>query len=346
MLWAWGGNANGQLGDMTTTDSYITKLGCGWGSDWSKLYASNVHTVAIGTNSELWAWGWNGNGQLGDGTTTDWFSHFGTGYVEATAGAFITAAIKTDGSLWAWGANKYGELGDGTTTERHSPVKIGDGYAQVSGGYRHTVALKGDGSVWAWGDNTYGQVGDGTTTQRLSPVQVVFPVTLASLAVSGPVMATVGGTAQFTTNATYSDKSSKAVSAEWSVTGSGASIDAKGLLSAGQAAAGTVLQVTASYTEQGTTRTASAKITVKAAAPTGAECLFAWAEKTYPDVLAPAGAATQTLAPYTYRYYPGSQAHLGTSSADSHLYYRGSLSQGAILDLGDVAGWMGKAGCK
>ncbi len=195
--------------------------------------------------------------QPGDGTTTDWFSHFGTGYVHATAGTHHTAAIKTDGSLWAWGRNNYGQLGDGTTTERHTPVKIGDAYALVSGGYGHTVALKADGSVWAWGDNNYGQIGDGTTTNRLSPVQVTFPAVL-----------------------------------------------------------------------------------------TGAECLFAWAEMTYPDVLAPAGAATQTLAPYTYRHYPGTQAHLGTSAADGHLYYRDPLSQGAILDLGSATGWMDNAGCR
>lgn len=345
-LWAWGGNAYGQFGDMTTTDSYITKLDCNWGSGWSKLYATNAHTVAIASNSELWAWGHNNYGQLGDGTTTDWFSHFGTGYVQATAGTHHTAAIKTDGSLWTWGRNNYGQLGDGTTTERHTPVKIGDAYALVSGGAGHTVALKADGSVWAWGENNYGQIGDGTTTQRLSPVQVVFPVTLASLAVSGPATLTAGGTAQFTANATYSDKSSKAVGAVWSVTGGGASIDAKGLLSTGEAAAGTALQVTASYTEQGTTRTATAKITVKAATLTGAECLFAWAEKTYPDVLAPAGAATQNSAPYTYRYYAGTKANLGTSAANNHLYYLGPLSKGAILDLGSTDGWMQKAGCK
>jgi|GEM_PF-4374714 len=78
----------------------------------------------------------------------------------------------------------------------------------------------------------------------------------------------------------------------------------------------------------------------------GTDCLFAWAEKNYANVLYPAGAATQQNPPYTLRYYTGSQAYLMTSSADSHLYYRGPLSGGALLDLGGTASWMATAGCK
>lgn len=76
-------------------------------------------------------------------------------------------------------------------------------------------------------------------------------------------------------------------------------------------------------------------------------CLFAWAERSYADYLAPRdGGGTLTLAPYTYRYYAQTDAYLGISGADSHLYYLGVLTGYQLLDLGAVAGWYRSAGCE
>ena len=83
--------------------------------------------------------------------------------------------------------------------------------------------------------------------------------------------------------------------------------------------------------------------TVKA---TGADCLFAWAESTYPEYFAPAGTATQNQTPYTLRHYTGSQAYLATSATDNHLYYLGPISNNAIADLGSATSWLVTAGCQ
>jgi predicted outer membrane repeat protein len=48
------------------------------------------------------------------------------------------------------------------------------------------------------------------------------------------------------------------------------------------------------------------------------DCLFNWAERVYPNLFAPAGAISNTLAPYYYRHYSQTNAYLGTSSADNH----------------------------
>jgi hypothetical protein len=79
------------------------------------------------TDGTLWTWGYNGNGQLGDGTTTDSTIplQIGSGYASVAAGFFHTVALKTDGTLWVWGYNGYGQLGDGTTIDKTSPVQIG-----------------------------------------------------------------------------------------------------------------------------------------------------------------------------------------------------------------------------
>ncbi len=143
------------------------------------LYGESTgnHTISIGTNGSLWAWGENSSGQLGDGTTdsstepvqeatgtNDWSS--------VSAGGNHTVSIKTDGSLWAWGANDSGQLGD-TWDIVKEPVQVDNNYDwnSISAGDKHTVAIKTDGTLWAWGANGSGQLGDGSEYNSYEPLQ-------------------------------------------------------------------------------------------------------------------------------------------------------------------------------
>jgi alpha-tubulin suppressor-like RCC1 family protein len=136
------------------------------------------HSLALTDGGDVWAWGYNGNGQLGDGTVTQRLTAVRvsllTGVSGIAAGSSHSLARRTDGTLWAWGYNAHGELGDGTTTQRPTPVPVPglSGVVSMDGGQYHSVAAKNDGTVWAWGYNANGQLGDGTTTTRTSPVQV------------------------------------------------------------------------------------------------------------------------------------------------------------------------------
>lgn len=76
------------------------------------------------------------------------------------------------------------------------------------------------------------------------------------------------------------------------------------------------------------------------------DCLFNWGEDTYPSLLSPQRATSQTLAPYYYRYYSTANAYLGISSDDFHLYYLGPASANALLDLGVAATWVDQAHCR
>ncbi len=76
-----------------------------------------------------------------------------------------------------------------------------------------------------------------------------------------------------------------------------------------------------------------------------ADCLFNWAERTYPTLFAPA-AASIALVPWYYRYYSQTDAYLGTSSADNHVYYLGPMSSYALLDAGELSTWLATAGCR
>jgi alpha-tubulin suppressor-like RCC1 family protein len=143
-----------------------------------KLSTHYDHCFLLKTDGNLWAWGANQYGQLGDGTTETRYSPviIGTApdWKQVSTGFDHTMAIKTDGTLWAWGSNFYAQLGDGTQTTRYSPVQIGvdSTWKQVSAGRDHSMAIKSDGTLWAWGDNAWGQLGDSTTARRNSPVQI------------------------------------------------------------------------------------------------------------------------------------------------------------------------------
>lgn len=134
------------------------------------------HSVAIDKDKNLWAWGRNALGQIGDGTTTLRNSpvQIMTKVKQVSAGYNHTSAIKEDGTLWVWGNNSNGQLGDGTTTQKNSPVQVMAGVKQTSAGYAHTLALKEDGTLWAMGDNNHGQLGNGTTTDKTSPIEINF----------------------------------------------------------------------------------------------------------------------------------------------------------------------------
>ena len=127
-LWAWGNNANGQLGDGSTTQHNNPEQ-IGLDTNWSAIATGASHTVALKTDGTLWAWGNNANGQLGDGSITEENSpeQIGTdtNWAAIAAGGAHTVALKTDGTLWTWGSDASGQLGDGSTTDGHAPVQIG-----------------------------------------------------------------------------------------------------------------------------------------------------------------------------------------------------------------------------
>jgi len=187
-VFAWGENGWGQLGTDSTTDSARPlQVGVRLGGGRIVIALKSVTAIAAGgdfslallTDGTVRAWGFNGDGELGDGTTT--FSDTPvqvsglTDVIAIAAGDRHSLAVKRDGTVWSWGYNGFGQLGDGTTTSSATPVQVTglSGVIALAGGGYHSLALLADGTVRAWGYNAFGQLGDGTTTNSATPVPVV-----------------------------------------------------------------------------------------------------------------------------------------------------------------------------
>ena len=179
-LWSWGDNFYGQLGTGNFT-YYTIPTQVGTDTNWQTIYGGgDSFAIGLKTNGTLWAWGYNAEGQLGNGTTTDINIPIqigtATDWVTADAGEKYVCAIKSNGTLWSWGENNYGQLGLGgiSTTSVYVPTQIGvdTNWSKVSCGFDHTLANKTDGSLWSWGNNFAGQLGDNTTVQKNAPVQI------------------------------------------------------------------------------------------------------------------------------------------------------------------------------
>jgi hypothetical protein len=73
------------------------------------------------------------------------------------------------------------------------------------------------------------------------------------------------------------------------------------------------------------------------------DCLLNWAEKNYSELFSPAGAVSQTLSTYYFRYYKNTNTYVGISSANNRVYYLGG--NGNLLNVGDLSSWLTTAGC-
>lgn len=188
-LWAWGDNEGGQLGDGTAIEQRVPKpVPTLTGKTFIAAAANAIHSYAIEDGGALWAWGFNGGGLVGDGSTDP--RHFPVAIAQATrftavsAGHFHAVALDTDGAVWTWGNNGYGQLGDGTSAPSLVPKKVASPEtftAIIAGGY-HTLALDVNGAVWAWGYNENGEMGDGSTGHNFVPTKVEAEATFVAVA--------------------------------------------------------------------------------------------------------------------------------------------------------------------
>ena len=193
-VWAWGNNQLGALGDGSTASrgnpvQVKDALGIPF-TNAMQVSAGTYFTLALKNDGTVWAWGWNTNRTLGDGTANTRLNPVPvlapgggafTGAMAVSAGNSHAMALRTDGTVWCWGSdNNVGLLGSGVTgITAVTPVRVevAPGVAlanvvSIAAGWYHSVAITSNGTAYAWGVNTNGTLGDGTTTSRSRPAVV------------------------------------------------------------------------------------------------------------------------------------------------------------------------------
>jgi len=182
-VWAWGSNSDGQIGadvDAGQVSYFDRPFPVGNGNV-TAISAGNKFSFAV-DGSNVWSWGRNLNGQLGQGNTSQYnkpvtISNF-SNVALVSAGDDHALAVKTDGSVWSWGNNDSGQLGNGAIDAgRTSPAQVNgiSSIMTVSAGVKDSFAMRLNNTVWGWGYNAFGQIGDGTNTDVLAPKLIPIP---------------------------------------------------------------------------------------------------------------------------------------------------------------------------
>jgi alpha-tubulin suppressor-like RCC1 family protein len=189
----WGYGMDGELGNgagagSLTPVSVLTAIATDGGADAgvgpaiadaSSVSAGDSFACALRTGGGVWCWGFNTNGQLGNGNMNASLaavpvSNLSMATMQAT-GWGVACALQ-GGQSYCWGANSMnGQIGDGTMNDSDVPVMTMNmsNAAVISVGWSHTCAVRMDNHVACWGDDLSGQLGDGTNNMSLVPVTVV-----------------------------------------------------------------------------------------------------------------------------------------------------------------------------
>ncbi|MCL2787924.1 MAG: Ig-like domain-containing protein [Micrococcales bacterium] len=194
-VWAWGLNDEGQLGNGTRADSsrpVQVQAATGTLPVFTTIAAGRETGYALDASGGVWAWGYNSQGQLGNGTrgnatnsTRPVRVQAATGtlpkFTAIAAGDYTGYALDATGNVWSWGLGDDGQLGNGTSgyaTNSTRPVRVQAAtgtlpkFTAIAAGNSTGYALDETGSIWAWGDNYYGQLGNGTRADSSRPVRV------------------------------------------------------------------------------------------------------------------------------------------------------------------------------
>ncbi|MEC9071626.1 MAG: MopE-related protein, partial [Myxococcota bacterium] len=195
-VWCWGDGTHGKIGNGSTSGSnpapvQVLREDGPALEDATAVFTGDYHSCALlGAAADVWCWGYNHAGQVGDGGTNDavtarpvkrseepgdtlsGIKHLALGY------DFSCALSQGGQEVWCWGSDEHGQLGNGALSTAQSPYPVpvslppGLEISLLEAGYEHACMLSTTGKVYCWGDGSYGQQGAGTTADAQAPFGV------------------------------------------------------------------------------------------------------------------------------------------------------------------------------
>ncbi len=197
VVYAWGGNTHGELGNgATTSTSTPVAITAPTGVQFTAIAAGTGHSLALGADSQVYAWGFNASGQLGDGQTADSLTPVlaslpaGTTISSIAAGGSHSLALSATGTVLAWGSNVFGQLasplvGSNPVDSAIPAVPTGlppaTPFVSIAAGEHSSYALTTVGVPWVWGGDYYGQLGDGTPGLTAIPPEAMATLPAGTL---------------------------------------------------------------------------------------------------------------------------------------------------------------------
>lgn len=177
-LYSWGSNIYGESGRGGSNTCIPGQIGSS--NDWNFVSASNdpyeyTNCAAIKNNGDLYAWGRNNYGQLGNATTTavSFPSYISGSWKQISCGSGHNLGIKVDGTLWGSGQNGYGQIGNNSTSDStvyRQEYFNATNWKQGSTALFSSAAIKTDGTLWTWGSNRQGFLGTGSFSSGSSAI--------------------------------------------------------------------------------------------------------------------------------------------------------------------------------
>jgi alpha-tubulin suppressor-like RCC1 family protein len=181
--WCWGYGGEGAMGGgFSLGDSIPVQVTHPGGVTFTSITTQYRHTCALTSAGQAYCWGRNGNGQLGDNTTTHRFTPVavqqpgGVTFTKLETGWVHTCAVTSGGQSYCWGQGNRGQVGDGAFAQRKVPFAVsqpsGVSFALVNPGGYHSCGIDGVGQAWCWGRGDYYQMGNNSTSDAGTPTAV------------------------------------------------------------------------------------------------------------------------------------------------------------------------------
>ncbi|KAL8593917.1 hypothetical protein ACOMHN_032338 [Nucella lapillus] len=186
-VWSWGHNGYCQLGNGSSSHGVQpVSISFYISHEVKSVACGSHHSMALTAEGEVYAWGQNNCGQVGNGTTANQPTPRrvspalgGHKAVAITCGQTSSLTLLENGEVYGWGYNGNGQLGLGNNVNQPNPCRLtglqGVVIRQLVCGYAHTLALSDKGELYSWGANSYGQLGTGNKANLTAPAPIAWP---------------------------------------------------------------------------------------------------------------------------------------------------------------------------